>query len=79
MAKEKVYVGSGKIKTFENGGSVINISLKIADLPDSVDGKYINLTVAERREPDKYGFTHTVYVNDFVPKKSKEEDSSLPF
>jgi len=55
--------------------SIISLSLCLSDLPresmkkSEKNGKiYINLTVANRREADTYGNTHTVYVS-----QTKEE------
>ena len=82
---DKKFVGNGKIKTFDNGGFVINIRVRVADLTPNEKG-YCNITVATRREPDKYGNTHTVYLNDFVPVKREngpakevKEEPDLPF
>ena len=65
MADSKKYVGKGRVKTFQNGGSVINIGIRYADLQPNERG-YINLTVAEMRNPDDKGNTHTVYVNEYT-------------
>ncbi|MDR2927154.1 MAG: hypothetical protein LBV41_02965 [Cytophagaceae bacterium] len=55
--------------------SIINVSLCLSDLPKDKmkaaekNGKiYINLVVADRREADNYGNTHTLYVS-----QTKEE------
>ena len=48
---------------------LINISICLSEIPREAvkignNGlKYINLCVAERREPDKFGQTHTVFVS----------------
>lgn len=66
---EKKYVGSGKEKVFNDGGSIVNISLKASDLKGLVNEKgYIRLTVAKRKEEDKYGNTHTVYDDGYRPQ-----------
>lgn len=69
MPEQKNYVGRGWIKTFQNGGSVINISLKMADLEKLTPNQYgdIKLVVAQRREPDaKTKATHSVYEDTYV-------------
>jgi hypothetical protein len=55
--------------------AIINLSVCLSDLPKEKmkaagkDSKiYINLVVADRREADAYGNTHTVYVS-----QTKEE------
>jgi hypothetical protein len=64
---KKNYVGSGKqIEAFEG----INISIDLNKIPDDQisffkDGKYIRLTVAKKKQVDKYGKTHTVWINDY--------------
>ena len=57
--------------------AIINISICLSDIPaESVkignNGlKYLSLAVAERKEPDQYGQTHTVYV--MQTKHEREE------
>lgn len=77
MAKstsKKNYISGGAKKvTFGDGGSIINLDLKLEDinnLPVSDKG-YIRIVVAERSTTDQYGNTHYVYENQFVPDKSK--------
>jgi hypothetical protein len=54
--------------------SLVNISICLSDLPkdkikQAANGKkYINLVCASRKETDRYGNTHTVYVS-----QTKEE------
>lgn len=56
---------------------MIKINICLSDLPKekittAVNGKkYVDLIVSERREPSKYGDTHTIYV-----PQSKEEQQS---
>ena len=67
MSKE--YVGKGKtFGKFEQ----VKIGLKLADLKAN-DRGWVNLVVAKMKEPDKYGNTHMVYVDDYDPKKKEEE------
>ena len=59
---------------------LINLSICLTDLPkdkitQAANGKkYINLTVAARKEVGKYGETHTVFVN---PSK-QDKDTGKP-
>lgn len=72
----KHFVGSGKEKVFDNGGSLINFSIKKEDLDScklSPKGYYF-LTIAPRREADQYGNTHSVYENTFEAKP-KDDDA----
>jgi hypothetical protein len=88
MSKEKKYVGNGKAITTKYG-TMYNISLKLEDLkklPVNEKG-YIRLTLAELKNADKYGNTHTCFENDYVDSGTKpqttnaNEDitSDLPF
>jgi len=70
---DRHYVGSGWEKQFEAGGSVINLSLKKAELdklPVDAHGN-IGIVVATRRTPDSLSkATHTVYENTFRKEKT---------
>ena len=76
---DKKFVGSGKEKVFDNGGSVINISIKKEDLEGcklSAKGYYF-LTVATKREPDQYGNTHMIYENAYEKKETETTTEEL--
>ena len=80
----KTYLkGSAKAKTFDNGGSVINLSLHADELITLATehrnaAGYLNLVVGERREVGKYGDTHSVWLDDFVPKANDAKPKPLP-
>ena len=83
MGSAKTYVGKGRIKTFTNGGSIIRIGIRPEQLTANEKG-YCNLCIAEMKEPDKYGNTHTVYLDDWKPEKKDApakhtDDDPLPF
>lgn len=90
MQESKNYVGSGWIKTFENGGEIINLSLDIAKLTALPMDKYgnIKLTVGKLKTVnEKSKATHSVYENTYQPtnnqsnlnsKQSSVEDDELP-
>lgn len=73
---DKIYIGNGKEKKFDNGGSIISITIDV----DAV-GRYfqeygftteqgkgkLRLDVTERRSIDNYGNTHAVTVNTWKP------------
>lgn len=63
----KRFVGNGKEKMFDSGNSVINLRIRMSDLanidPDSY-GK-IGLTVTKMRQPDKFGYTHSVCIDEY--------------
>jgi hypothetical protein len=98
MADKKYCNGSGKVFKFDDGGSILNLSIQPEQLVEylaelnkerAAEGeeptKYLNLSVARKREPGKYGDTHYAYVRPFKPSKKKEatqgkEDTDeLPF
>ena len=65
---------SAKAKTFSNGGTVINLGVKVEDLAEFCrkhknERGYVNLIVAERREVGQYGDTHSVYLDTYQPKR----------
>lgn len=71
---EKTYLKcSAKEKTFSNGGSIIKVGVKVADLiafaqQHGNERGYLNLTIGARREVGQYGDTHTVTLDTFTPK-----------
>jgi len=73
MAEPKKYVrGTARMHKFEAGGYVINFTVNIEDLKEfEKDGGWVNLSMAPRKEVDNYGNTHSMYLNTFVPDKSK--------
>ena len=85
--KETVFCGNGKEVTFNDGGSIINMTLHLDKIRDHVyeyEGKkYVNLTIgANKGGANEYGKTHYVKINDFKPeeqKESKSKEESLPF
>ena len=56
------------------------ISICLSDIPKELmrkadNGKsYINLVVDKRREPDKFGNTHTVYINQTKEEREAKMD-----
>ena len=60
--------------------ALINISICLSDIPEwarkkSENGKwYCSLTVADRKEKDKYDNTHTVYINKTKEQREASSD-----
>ena len=81
----KFIKGGARIKTFSNGGSIINIDLLMEDLlklPINKSG-YIKISLSENRnkEQDKFGNDYSIFQNEFVPntyllEKNKEEEKA---
>lgn len=75
----KNYVkGSSKEITFSNGGSVINLDLKIEGklfgskgeiLPN--EAGYVKVKLSKLDKPDQYGNTHSIVENDWKPSKDQ--------
>lgn len=66
---DRKYCGSGKkVKDYD----LFNISIELtnitkSDIYESESGRrYLNVSMGQRRSPDNYGNTHSVWVNDFV-------------
>lgn len=70
---DRKYIGSGKkVGNYD----LINVSICVSDIPkDEIreykGKKYLNITVGAKRAPDQFGKTHSVWINDFKPDKSK--------
>ena len=86
--KEAIFCGNGKEFTFNDGGSIINMTLHLDKIGSHVyeyDGKkYVNLTIgANKGGANEYGKTHYVKINDFKPEAQEEQGSKnvndLPF
>lgn len=60
---QKQYVGNGK--AFGDYGC-IKFGLKVSDLIPNDKG-YVNLVIGPKREPDQWGKTHSVWVDDWKP------------
>lgn len=67
----KQYVGRGKVVGKFNH---LKIGIRVADLTPNAKG-YVNLIVGELKQPDDYGNTHSVWVDDWVPNKQQEQPS----
>lgn len=53
--------------------TVTNIKINLSKIPkdkifDGKNGKYIDVTIAERQSPDQFGNTHTMYHYDSATK-----------
>ncbi|GHV60905.1 hypothetical protein FACS1894195_0530 [Bacteroidia bacterium] len=63
--------------------SLINISICLSDLPkdkikEAANGKlYMDIVCTSRKEVDKYGHTHTVYVSQ--TKEEREAKSAIVY
>ena len=59
---------------------LINVSICVSDIPkdrikQAENGKkYMNITVAKRREPDQYGNTHTVFMSQTKEERENKDN-----
>lgn len=64
---DKVFCGNGKEITGLYG-NFYNVSLKLSELEKYVNEKwYVNVTISKMKNPDKWGNTMSVCINDFKP------------
>lgn len=68
---EKIYIGKGKqVKDYP----MVQLSIKVSDVlkyaHEYKEETYLTFTVAQMREPDAYGKTHTAYITQLPEKKS---------
>jgi|TARA_R110000787_G_scaffold29297_6_gene79444 hypothetical protein len=91
MSEDTVYINkiSIKEKTFDNGGSVLNVAVHVDELiiHKNKDG-WVNLSICQRREISDKGHTHYAKLNTYTPPtevststetESTESDTDLPF
>jgi len=89
MSSVKKYVrGNSKEVTFDNGGSLINLSFNVNDflsgdgqqnIADFADDKgWVKITVAPKREVDQYGNTHSLYLNEYRPDPNYQSQAGNP-
>lgn len=77
MAEQKIYAPLSAVeKEFANGGSILKLSGKADKLIEFIrananDKGYINLVVGKRREIGQYGDTHSVTLDTWKPKESR--------
>ncbi len=88
MAKDKVYVpmSSAKQITFADGGSLMKLGFKAADLITFINAHqnergWINLVVSPRRAVGERGDTHSVTLDTYEPKakSGQTDDDSIHF
>lgn len=82
---DKNYVASSIKKVTTQYGELFNASFKVDDLQKISKRGWVNITIAERREPSEKGATHYAYENTYEPPKEAvvdaktSKDDDLPF
>lgn len=89
-AKTKLYIANLKPANQEKFGfSILKGSICVEDLKELLEteevknliyeyegSSFLNIKVIERKNPDNYGRTHFVAIDDFVPDSSKRKDAA---
>jgi hypothetical protein len=69
---EKIYVGNGKLIKTQHG-ELMKISFNKGDLQRMEqhlnEAGFVNLLLAERREPSQHGSTHYLIIDTWKPSK----------
>ena len=79
-----------KEKVFDNGGSILKVSIKTEEFQDQVNAitekGWANLVLAKRKQKSETGITHYCYVDDFKPtvqnsyiKQNSTKEDDNPF
>ena len=70
---DKKFIGNVKQITFNNGGSILKLGLKEADLSGLANEKgYINLVIAKKKEPLNDGKDYYCYVDEYKPQAEEK-------
>lgn len=84
---EKIYIGSGKEKTFTSGGSVINASVCLDGLKGYFEkygfttkgGKHmLKINISKRKDPGTYGETHSITIDTWKPDTPQQGTDGIP-
>ncbi len=75
---------SVKQHTFKDGRTVLNVSGNaekiIAWVNDNKNERgYVNIKIAERKTPSKYGDTHCAYLDTWTPTERGASHDNMPF
>ena len=89
---EKIYIGTAKEKTFDDGGSIVDIMLSLDGMKEHFENygfitdkgmHKIKLILSKRREEDQYGNTHYITLNTWKPESretpSENFEDDIPF
>lgn len=74
---EKIYCGTGKKITFQDGGSLIKLLIGPNDLQAinqwaQGNNGWTNIKVCSRREPDQRGNTHYLEIDQWKPESQQQ-------
>jgi hypothetical protein len=80
---DKIYIGSGKSRFFQDGGEIIGFRLFKEDI-EKINGHIdaqggINIDICKRKKPSEKGQTHYGTINQWQPEgKQSGKPSSVP-
>lgn len=70
MEKKTTRYIKGGARAFKSGD--IAVDILFSDVESLVNDKgYLKIIISQRREPDQYGNTHSIKLNDYQPKDSQ--------
>jgi len=84
---EKIYIGTGTEKFFNNGDSLINVTLSLDELEEHFTNygfttdqgkKKLGIVVSKRKETDQFGHTHKVMINTYKPESQHRPATPEP-
>jgi hypothetical protein len=75
----KIYVGTGKIKDWENGPPSLDFSFTEKDvetLREHLEDGWVRIRICQRKSPSDKGQTHYATVNTWKPDRNPDERRS---
>ena len=78
MSSDMIFCGTARIVEFDNGGSIMKLSLRSEDLDTllaHVENGWVNAEVCKRKEPSAKGQTHYVKIDTWKPKAASQQAS----
>ena len=83
--EQKIYINgvSAKQITFKSGKTIIKLNINVDRMIEQLERHrnekgYVNLGISERREPGKYGETHTVWLDTWRPNQQGQQAAQPP-
>ena len=77
---DKIYVGTGKIKEFSDGGSILKFSFTEKDLGtlrEHLSNGWVNIAISKRKTPSEKGTTHYAVIDTWKPKSKSDPAEAL--
>lgn len=74
---DKNYIASSIKRVTTQYGELFNVNIKLDDLKKIEKRGWVNIVIAERREPSEKGATHYAYENTYEPPKEPSVEGLL--